>query len=568
MASDNPAAPDHSATAATTAAAAAGDISTGARAAFDAAVDDYLHQVYDEDPAEASFLGLTEYDHQAKELTAAAFARRERALLGWLDRFESFDLAPLSHDQQVDLNLLKASLGSRVATRDFEGWRRSIAPYLGNGVFELFAHGNRPEEEAVAAAIDRIGAIGDSVAATKANIDPELADPTMCREWGVRNAAAQASFLRQGLGSFVADDKLRARLETAGAGAAVHYDDLAQWVGELADRATGSFVFGEARYDAVLRIGEGFDFGAQDVRRMGHEEIARLDAEMSTLANRIGGSTDWHAVMAKVSETKRPQSMDDMLRIYRDETHRAQEFVRAQGILKLPAGESCKVEPSPLFYRAAIPVASYYPPAFFGPPTAGQFNVPFTLDTATDEEQVDRLRSNSFLEIPAITAHEAYPGHHGHFAILATAGLSPIRAVLGSTYMIEGWGLYAEQMMGEFGFYETDVGRLGQMGTRIFRAGRMVVDTSLHLGEMTPEEAVTFMVERVGLPEATARGEVLRYCMRPTQASAYLTGAMEIERMAARWVEGGRGTLPDFHLALLSSGMLPLGVAAQAIGLS
>jgi uncharacterized protein (DUF885 family) len=66
----------------------------------------------------------------------------------------------------------------------------------------------------------------------------------------------------------------------------------------------------------------------------------------------------------------------------------------------------------------------------------------------------------------------------------------------------------------------------------------------------------------------TAHREVLRYCSYPTQASSYLTGALEIERLARVWVESGKGTLTAFHDALTSSGKLPLGVAARALGLA
>ena len=133
-------------------------------------------------------------------------------------------------------------------------------------------------------------------------------------------------------------------------------------------------------------------------------------------------------------------------------------------------------------------MASYFPPASFGPARArGTFNVPFTPDGASAEEQEARLRSNSFFEIPGVTAHEAYPGHHLHFA--ASQGTNALRQVLHSTYMVEGWGLYVENMMGEHGFYTDARGELGQLSMRLFRAGRIVVDTSLHLGEMSIDEA-------------------------------------------------------------------------------
>jgi uncharacterized protein (DUF885 family) len=210
-------------------------------------------------------------------------------------------------------------------------------------------------------------------------------------------------------------------------------------------------------------------------------------------------------------------------------------------------------------------VASYFPPASFGPASRGTFNVPFTPDGASAEEQEARLRSNSFFEIPGVTAHEAYPGHHLHFA--ASKDTNALRQVLHSTYMIEGWGLYVENMMGEQGYYTSPAVHLGQLSMRLFRAGRIVVDTSLHMGEMSPDEATEFMAQRCGFPVPTAHREVLRYCSYPTQASAYLTGALEIERMAAEWVGSGKGTLAAFHDALTRSGKLPLGVAARAIGL-
>jgi uncharacterized protein (DUF885 family) len=133
--------------------------------------------------------------------------------------------------------------------------------------------------------------------------------------------------------------------------------------------------------------------------------------------------------------------------------------------------------------------------------------------------------------------------------------------------MIEGWGLYVENMVGEHGYYLTPEAKLGQLSMRLFRAGRIVVDTSVHLGEMGIDEATRFMAERCGFPVPTAFREVLRYCSSPTQASSYLTGALEIERMARLWTTSGKGTLSAFHDALTSSGKLPLGVAAHAIGL-
>jgi uncharacterized protein (DUF885 family) len=536
---------------------------------FEAAVAQFLREYFEAEPVGASFYGLTEWDGQLPDLTAAGFAEREAAAARWLERFAAWPTAgaaaaALTAEQRIDLALLHAHLGQQVATADFAAWQRYPTMYLENGVFELFVHGTRDEAAAVEAAVQRLAQVPEALRAGRENLDPALVDAELVRQWAIPNAAAQASFMREGLAGFVTDAVRRAELEEAGAEAARAYDEYVDYLGDLAERSFGSFVFGEEHYDDVLRIGEGFEFGARTLREMGREQVESLTARMAALAEEIDGTPDWTGVIDRLRDDH-PASMDELLLRYRNETDRARAFVRDRGLMSIPEGEECAVEPAPLFLRAAAPVASYFPPASFGPPTRGTFNVPFTPDGASAEEQEARLRSNSFFEIPGVTAHEAYPGHHLHFA--AAQGTNALRQVLHSTYMIEGWGLYVENMMGEQGYYTSAAVRLGQLSMRLFRAGRIVVDTSLHMGEMSINEATSFMAERCGFPVPTAQREVLRYCSYPTQASAYLTGALEIERMAGEWTESKKGTLADFHDALTRSGKLPLGVAARAIGL-
>jgi uncharacterized protein (DUF885 family) len=412
---------------------------------FDDAVAAYLQEYFEERPSEASFFGLTEHDHRLSDPSATGHLRREAAAAEWRRRFEGFDLVSLTPAQQVDRSLLLARLGQRVATAGYESWRRNATAYLDNGVFDLFIHGTRPESDATTAAVDRLSLVPAQLKAARENLDPTLVDADLLRQWGIPNVEAQSSFMRHGLGELVQDEEARRRLESAGAEAALAYDAFATFLADLAERASGSFVFGEERYDAVLRIGEGFSFGARQVRQMGQEQMARLDDEMATLAEKIAGTPDWRQVVDSLRDDH-PADMDDLLRCYREETARARQFVRDRGIVTLPEGEACAVLPAPLFLRAAAPVASYYPPSYFGPPTKGTFNVPFTPDGASAEEQEARLRSNSFFEIPGVTAHEAYPGHHLHYA--ASQGTNALRQVLGSDYMVEGWGLYVEKMMG------------------------------------------------------------------------------------------------------------------------
>jgi uncharacterized protein (DUF885 family) len=248
----------------------------------------------------------------------------------------------------------------------------------------------------------------------------------------------------------------------------------------------------------------------------------------------------------------------------------------------LPEGEECRVVPSPPFHRAVLAVASYVGPppppfhravlavaSYVGPPpmTAGRvghFFVPFTPDGASDVDVTQRLRTNARSQLPTISVHEAYPGHHWHAAWVAAQGdAHPLRWVFRTPYFSEGWALYAEKLLRSVGHYQTPGAVMGHVEARLFRAARMVVDTALHCGDMTPDEAESFMVARTALTPGTAVGEVRRYCSRPTQAPSYLTGALEIDLIREEYLGRGLGSLREFHDRIAGSGALPLGLARR-----
>ena len=135
----------------------------------------------------------------------------------WLERFATWPEDGVTPEQRIDLALLRAHLGQQGATADFDAWRRYPTAYLENGVFELFVHGTRDEDAAVEAAVQRLAQVPDALRAGRENLDPTLVDAELARQWAIPNAAAQASFMRQGLAGFVADPVRRAELVAAGA---------------------------------------------------------------------------------------------------------------------------------------------------------------------------------------------------------------------------------------------------------------------------------------------------------------------------------------------------------------
>ena len=172
-----------------------------------------------------------------------------------------------------------------------------------------------------------------------------------------------------------------------------------------------------------------------------------------------------------------------------------------------------------------------------------------------------RLENNSFLVIPTTAARDV-PRHHWHLVSIKQHS-NPVRRTFRTAYFTEGWGLYAEQVMREQGFFADPRQEMCQYEATVFRAARIIVDTSLHIGDMSFDEAVKFMEMKANLPPPTARAEVARYCSMPTQAAAYLTGCLEILRIRERFMRETGGSLRQFHDRLGASGALPIALAEQ-----
>ncbi len=535
---------------------------------LDELLERWLAEEVADSPVRATGLGVPGYDDQLGDFSANAFAARDARDREWLDRIEAVDAAGLDFDQLIDRDLLASHLRGRRIMADWQLWRRDPATYLGpclQGVFLLFLHRLDPEPELVEHAANRLREVPAAVAEAKRNLDAELADPVIVRR-GAQQCQAAIRYARELVPAEVADPKLRARLAEAGEVAAASFEDLGHALDDVAARARGNYAIGEARYSALLQERELLGYGAGELRERGRRAWDELDAEMAELAGRIDPDTaregGWRAVLEQLN-LDHPPTPDAMRAAYEDTTTRARAFLAERGLVTLPDDERCLVEPSPPFQRPIMAVASYAVPPPFRPGRLGHFFVPYPPDGTPEAEIQQRLATNSYASIPTVAVHEAYPGHHWHLTWVKD-NPRKLRMVVSTPYFIEGWGLYAERVMREQGFFTDPRAELAHLDARIFRAARIVVDTSLHLGEMSFDEAVEFMCTRASLTEPTARAEVGRYCSWPTQASAYLTGSLEIERIRDAYFAAGRGTLREFHDTIAGSGGLPIALAERA----
>lgn len=533
--------------------------------AFESLIDGYLNELFDENPVLASTLGVDGYYDRTGDFSEQGFLRREEQTDAWLAKFEEVDGDELGSDQLIDRDLVVSSLKGSIVLRDWEVWRRNPDVYLAAGlygVFGLFLHRLLPEEELVDAAVARLEAARGTLMEGMKNLRANMAAPLFVQR-ALGQCRAGIEYFRNLIPSEVPEGLLRDRIVSSGNTAAAAFEEFATFLEKLEPSATGHWAIGEERYSELLVSKETLGYGAKEMLERGRAAFSALDSEMSQFASKHFGNSEWRDVMEDLRKDGFA-SHDDMRNEYEEWTERARQFLIDRDLVTLPEGESCVVEPSPPFQRPVLQVASYSTPPAFKPSLMGHFFVPYPPEGSSPEEVRKRLVGRTRHGIATTSVHEAYPGHHWH---LVTSQSNPrrVRQVIRTSYFSEGWALYAEKMMREEGFFDDPRRELCHLGARIFRAARIVVDTSLHIGEMTFEDALKYLGGLRGEADATIEAEVGRYCSWPTQAPSYLTGSLEIERMRERYFSLGLGDLKTFHNTIALTGSLPLGLAERAL---
>ena len=171
------------------------------------------------------------------------------------------------------------------------------------------------------------------------------------------------------------------------------------------------------------------------------------------------------------------------------------------------------------------------------------------------------LKSRALFNLPALTLHEAVPGHHLQHALAdQLSGVHPFRREYYISAFGEGWGLYAEYLGEEMGIYDTAYERFGRLSYEMWRACRLVVDVGIHYRGWSRQRAIDYLSSRTALSELEVKNEIDRYIGWPGQALAYKAGELTIKglRREAERHLGEDFDIKAFHRAVLTNGALPL----------
>jgi uncharacterized protein (DUF885 family) len=290
------------------------------------------------------------------------------------------------------------------------------------------------------------------------------------------------------------------------------------------------------------------DMTPEQIHQLGLREVARIRAEMEQVARRAGfASREAFIQDLRTNPVHYPRTGEELL----------QEASRLAKRIDGMMPTLFRTLPRLPYTVRAIPaeIAEGTTTAYYtrGSAEAGIPGV-YWVNTS-------KLDQRPLWEMPALTVHEAVPGHHQQIAIQQELDLPDFRR-FGTfvTAFSEGWGLYSERLGIEMGLYDTPARDMGRLSYEMWRASRLVVDTGIHAFGWTRQRAVDFMVDNTALSRANIDAEVNRYITNPGQALAYKIGELRIRELRARAEQalGERFDLRRFHDAVLEHGSIPL----------
>lgn len=529
-----------------------------------------------EDPLLASYVGDRRYDHLLPEATLADIERRAARRREFLERLERIDRAALSVAERVNHDIFRRLLGDQLESHRLQA---HLMPITNRSGFHIefpelpreMPLTNTVEYERYVARLAAFGRYADQhIELLRAGMQAGLTLPSVVLEGYQAPLDAQLvddpekSLLYAPLKNFPAAvstadrQRLSAAATSAITGSVVagYRRLLAFMKTEYVPAARGSIACtalpqGRERYQFLVRHFTTLDVTPQAVHQTGLDEVARIDGEMQAAIRRakFDGTFAQFVEMLRTDPRFYAQSPEQLLK-------------EVSLVLKKMDGQL----PSLFGTLPRMPYGIREVPAYIAPQTT----TAYYMGPSGDGRRAGffyvntyNLKTRPLYEIEALSLHEAVPGHHLQIARQQELNdLPPMRRFHHWTAMVEGWGLYAERLGLEAGFYQDPYSDFGRLSYEMWRACRLVVDTGMHALGWSRQQAIDYMKEHTALTVHNITTEVDRYIAWPGQALAYKTGELKIRGLRALTERelGPRFDLRAFHDVLLGAGSVPLDV--------
>ena len=288
----------------------------------------------------------------------------------------------------------------------------------------------------------------------------------------------------------------------------------------------------------------------EELIALAKSELAWCDREMLRASHEMGFGDDWHKALEKVKDMHvEPGRQPELIRKLALE---GIDFVEKHDLVTVPA-----LAKETWGMQMMSPERQLMNPFFLGGDNG--IIVSYPTDTMTYEQRMMSMRGNNIPFSRSTVFHELIPGHR--LQAFMTARYRAYRRPFGTPFFTEGNAFYWEMLFWDMGFPRTPEERIGMLFWRMHRAARIIFSLSFHLGQMTPEQCVDFLVERVGHERDNAAGEVRRSfdgSYGPLYQCAYMLGALQFYALHKELVDSGKMTNRAFHDAILKENRIPV----------
>jgi len=287
----------------------------------------------------------------------------------------------------------------------------------------------------------------------------------------------------------------------------------------------------------------------EELIQVSEKEFAWCEAEMKRAASEMGLGDDWKAALERVKQDH--VAPGEQPALIQSLAHEAWDYVEKNELVTVPplAKEVWRMNMlSPDDQRTS--------PFFLG---GESILVSYPTDGMTHEEKLMSMRGNNRHFCRATVHHEVIPGHH--LQGFMTDRYFAYRGPFSTPFWTEGWALWWEMLLWEKGYVSAPEDRVGALFWRMHRCARIQFSLSFHLGKMTPQECIDFLVDKVGHERENAEAEVRRSFnggYGPLYQLAYMTGALQFRALYAELVRTNKMSAREFHDTILQSGNMPI----------
>ena len=547
--------------------------------AFENLADEYVSDLTNFSPVNATLIGDHSADHRLDQMDATARAQKRELLHEYVAALEAFDLDELSRANQVDAGILLHQLQAELwALDELEEWAWNPLYYInisGSSIYGLLARDFAPVAERLEDAAARLEQLPRFLRQARNAIEPGRV-PKIHAETAIRqnpglNSIIDTMIVPEMVVLTAAEqERMSAAIETAKNALADHQTWLEE---ELLPRATGDFRIGAELYDQKLGFALNSPLSRKQIAARAEQEYEAVRREMYKVAKAVYIEKHPFTAFPDTPDEAYKQAIiraaledaytqlpprDGIVDIAKQQLQQAIDFVIENNIVTMP-DEPVEIIIMPEFQRG-VSVAYLDPP---GPLDKNQaaFYAVAPLPAEWTEQQVRSfLREYNLYSIQDLTIHEGVPGHYLQLA-LSNRYPSVLRSVLWSGPFVEGWGVYAEQMMIEEGYQNHDpLQKLITLKWYLRGITNAIIDSAIHVDGMTREAAMKLMIEGGFQEEREAAGKWVRAQLTSAQLSTYFVGYQEhiAMRAAVEAAWGDEFTLRRYHDQALSYGSPPV----------